>query len=252
MTGGPGRRAIETVFLDAGGVLVHPNWVRVAGALARHGVAVDAGRLIAAEPRAKLEMDRASLMAGTDDRRRGWIYFDTVLRHAGIVRDEASDRALAEMRAYHDVHNLWEHVPAAVAPALASLRGAGVRLVVVSNANGTLRALFDRVGLTAWFDVVLDSHEWGVEKPDPRLFQLALAESGADAASTMHVGDFVHIDIAGARAAGLAAAVLFDPAGLYPTKIARASPGCRNWPGWSNAPTLPAGNAGSASPLRRL
>ena len=58
MTGGPGRRAIETVFLDAGGVLVHPNWVRVAGALARHGVAVDAGRLIAAEPRAKLEMDR--------------------------------------------------------------------------------------------------------------------------------------------------------------------------------------------------
>ena len=54
----PARRAIETVFLDAGGVLVHPNWVRVAGALARHGVAVDAGRLIAAEPRAKLEMDR--------------------------------------------------------------------------------------------------------------------------------------------------------------------------------------------------
>jgi putative hydrolase of the HAD superfamily len=227
MIGGPGRRAIETVFLDAGGVLVHPNWVRVAGALAGHGVAVDAGRLIAAEPRAKLEMDRASLMAGTDDRRRGWIYFDTVLRHAGIVRDEASDRALAEMRAYHDVHNLWEHVPAAVAPALALLRAAGVRLVVVSNANGTLRALFDRVGLTAWFDVVLDSHEWGVEKPDPRLFQLALAESGADAASTMHVGDFVHIDVAGARAAGLAAAVLFDPADLYPDedcpRIARLS-----------------------------
>ena len=31
----------------------------------------------------------------------------------------------------------------------------------------------------------------------------------------MHVGDFFHIDIAGARAAGLAEAVLFDPAGLY-------------------------------------
>ena len=172
-------------------------------------------RLIAAEPHAKLEMDRGALMARTDDRRRGWIYFDTVLRHAGIAPDEATDRALAEMRAYHDVHNLWEHVPADVAPALAALRALGVRLVVVSNANGTLRALFDRVGLTAWFDVVLDSHEWGVEKPDPRLFHLALAESGADAATTVHVGDFFHIDVDGARAAGLAEAVLFDPADLY-------------------------------------
>ncbi len=210
------RRAIETVFLDAGGVLVHPNWVRVAAALTAHGVAADADRLIAAEPHAKLEMDRASVMIGTDDQRRGWIYFDTVLRHAGITADAASDRALAEMRAYHDVHNLWEYVADDVVPALQALRALDLRLVVVSNANGTLRALLDRVGLAEWFDVVLDSHEWKVEKPDPRLFHLALAESGADAATTVHVGDFFHIDIDGARAAGLAEAVLLDPAGLYP------------------------------------
>ena len=218
MTGGPATPGIETVFLDAGGVLVHPNWVRVAEALARHGVAVDAERLIAAEPRAKLEMDRASLMAGTDDRQRGWIYFDTVLRHAGIVRDEASERALAEMRAYHDVHNLWEHVPADVAPALAALRAAGVRLVVVSNANGTLRALFDRVGLTAWFDVVLDSHEWGVEKPDP-----AAVPSGAgrerrrrrERRCTSATSSTSTSPAPGRR--GWPTAVLFDPAGLVPT-----------------------------------
>ena len=29
---------IETVFLDAGGVLVNPNWDRVAATLGRHGV----------------------------------------------------------------------------------------------------------------------------------------------------------------------------------------------------------------------
>ena len=122
---------------------MHPNWVRVAAALARHGVVVDAPRLIAAEPHAKLEMDRGSLMVRTDDRQRGWIYFDAVLRHAGVTPDEASDRALAEVRAYHDVHNVWEHVPGEVAPALAALRALRLRLVVVSNANGTLRALFD-------------------------------------------------------------------------------------------------------------
>jgi putative hydrolase of the HAD superfamily len=210
-----GHRRIATVFLDAGGVLVHPNWVRVAAALAGHGVRIDADRLIAAEPHAKLEMDRGALMARTDDRQRGWIYFDAVLRHAGLAPNDATDRALAEVRAYHDVHNVWEYVADDVAPALAALRALDLRLVVVSNANGTLRALFDRVDLTRWFDVVLDSHEWGVEKPDPRLFHLALAESGADAATTVHVGDFFHIDVEGARAAGLADAVLLDPADLY-------------------------------------
>ncbi|MGD9906770.1 MAG: HAD family hydrolase [Vicinamibacterales bacterium] len=206
---------LATVFLDAGGVLVHPNWTRVAAALGRHGVEVAAARLAAAEPHAKLEMDRGALMARTDDRQRGWIYFEAVLRHAGLAASPATDRALAEVRAYHDVHNVWEHVPDDVVPALAALRELDVRLVVVSNANGTLRRLFDRLDLTRWFDVVLDSHEWGVEKPDPRLFHLALAESGATAASTLHVGDFFHIDVEGARAAGLADAVLLDPAALY-------------------------------------
>ena len=139
MTSGPRPRRIETVFLDAGGVLVHPNWTRVAEALAGHGVAVEAATLAAAEPHAKLEMDRGALMARTDDRQRGWIYFDAVLRHAGLSPGDATDRALAEVRAYHDVHNVWEHVPDDVAPALAALRALRVRLVVVSNANGTLQ-----------------------------------------------------------------------------------------------------------------
>ena len=109
-------RAIETVFLDAGGVLVHPNWARVAEALARHGIVTSAAALTAAEPHAKREMDLASLMARTDDRQRGWIYFEAVLRHAGLEATEAAREALAEVRAYHDVHNVWESVPADVAP----------------------------------------------------------------------------------------------------------------------------------------
>lgn len=209
------RPALRTVFLDAGGVLVHPNWTRVADALVRQGVATTAAALTAAEPHAKREMDLGALMARTDDRQRGWIYFDAVLRHAGLTATDATAAALVEIRAYHDQHNVWEHVPADVVPMLSGLRALGLRLVVVSNANGRLHTMFDRVGLTPHVDLVLDSHHYGVEKPDPRLFELALVESGADAATTVHVGDFFHIDVVGARAAGLADAVLFDVADLY-------------------------------------
>jgi hypothetical protein len=41
---------IQTVFLDAGGVLVWPNWRRVTDALAHHGIDISPAALAAAEP----------------------------------------------------------------------------------------------------------------------------------------------------------------------------------------------------------
>lgn len=207
---------IKTLFLDAGGVLCHPAWTRVSAALAAHGVNVSAEVLAAAEPLAKRDIDHATLIGATDDAKRGWLYFNKVLQYAGVALSDATDTALATIRAYHGSHNVWEYVPADVPPTLARFRELGLQLVVVSNANGRLRHLFDRVGLTEYFDALLDSHEWGVEKPDARLFHLALKEAGAAAETTAHVGDLFHIDVAGARAAGLQEGVLLDNAGLYP------------------------------------
>lgn len=223
---------IDTVFLDAGGVLCHPSWPRVSGALARHGAAVTAASLAAAEPRATHELDQAGVISSTDDRSRGWLFFNLVLQHAGVAQDAGTDAALAELREYHQGENLWEHVEPDVEPALAALRARGLRLVVVSNANGRLRHLFDRLQLTRWFDHLLDSQEWGVEKPDPRLFQLALAQAGAEPGRTVHVGDLYHVDVMGARRAGLRDAVLFDPAGLYggvDCPRVRSLPGLVEW-----------------------
>lgn len=207
--------SIDTVFLDAGGVLCHPSWTRVADALVRHGADVTAAKLADAEQKATFDIDNASTIGATDDRQRGWLYFNLVLHHAGVKQNAGTDAALAELREYHRTDNLWEHVEDDVAPALAALKERRLKLVVVSNANGRLRHLFDRVALTKWFDHILDSHEWGVEKPDPRLFQLALEESRADASRTVHVGDLYHVDVLGARRAGLRGAILFDMKGLY-------------------------------------
>jgi putative hydrolase of the HAD superfamily len=206
---------IQTVFLDAGGVLVNPNWLRVSEELARHGVSVAASRLADAEPRAKKRLDSGETIQATNDRQRGWTYFDLVLTEAGVTLGDPTAAALQQLHTYHQTYNLWETVPDEVRPSLAALRAAGRRLVVVSNANGTLHRAFDRLGLTDAFDLIFDSHQEGVEKPDPRFFQIALERSGADAATTMHVGDIYHIDVVGARAAGLTPALL-DVGGLYP------------------------------------
>ena len=148
------------------------------------------------------------------DQQRGWHYFNLILEHCGVPASEATDAALDDLQAYHAVHNLWERVPDGVPETLDELHRMPLKLVVVSNANGKLKVLFERLGLARRFDVMLDSAEEGVEKPDPRLFQLALERSQSTPADTVHVGDLYHVDVEGARNAGLGA-VLLDTGGLY-------------------------------------
>jgi len=205
---------IDTLFLDAGGVLVFPNWTRVSDALDRHGVRVAADALAAAEPQAKQQIDIGATIGTTTDQQRGWLYFDLVLTQAGVELSADTDAALAELHEYHARWNLWETLPADVRPALARLRALGLRLVVISNANGTLRTKFASLGLDGCVDALFDSCDEGVEKPDPRLFEIALARVGARAETTVHVGDLYHVDVVGARNAKLGA-VLLDAAGLY-------------------------------------
>ena len=133
----------------------------------------------------------------------------------GVCGSAATDAALVDLKAWHDRHNLWDSVPEGVGAALRALKGAGLRLAVVSNANGTVRQLLDRLGFLDFFVAVVDSGEEGVEKPDPRIFQIALERTGGDPGEVLHVGDIYHVDVVGARAAGLRV-VLVDEAGLYP------------------------------------
>ena len=206
--------SIETVFLDAGGVLVFPNWSRVSAELARHGVEVSAEALGAADAHAKRDFDLPATISATTDASRGRLYFNLVLTHAGVAPNLETEAALNALDEYHSRHNVWESVPPDVVPSLERLRRMGLRLVIVSNANGTLHDMFARLGLADRVDVLFDSRLEGVEKPDPRLFEIAMQRSGARAATTVHVGDLYQVDVVGARAAGLRA-VLLDAADLY-------------------------------------
>jgi HAD superfamily hydrolase (TIGR01509 family) len=205
---------LETVFLDAGGVLVYPNWTRISRALAGRGVHVEPDALARAEPLAKKKLDVGQTINATNDAGRGWMYFNLIFEEASVPLNAEVEAALAELHGYHQESNLWELVPAGVIPALAALRQRGLKLTIVSNANGKLRVLFDRLGLTGCVDCLLDSHDEKIEKPDPRFFDIALERSGARRETTIHVGDLYHVDVVGARAAGLRG-VLLDEAGLY-------------------------------------
>ena len=205
---------IETLLLDAGGVLTFPNWDRVSDIFARHGIEVSGDALRAAEPGAKFAIDAAYTIATTNDADRGSRYFQLTFDGAGVPAGEIRQPVLDDLWAYHQEYNLWEHVPADVLPALERLRGAGLTLAIASNANGVLQRLFDRLGLTPYFHAICDSHVEGVEKPDPRFFEIVLERAGGRPDSAMHVGDLYHVDVEGARAAGIRP-LLLDPHKLY-------------------------------------
>lgn len=193
---------------------MNPNWTRVAAALAAEGVAVQAAALEAAEPYAKRKLDQAVTIQATDDPQRGWLYFNLILDLAGVSRSPATDAALETLRLYHSQSNLWEGVMPGVPAVLAELRQHVEKLIVISNANGRLHVLLERVGLREFFDVIVDSFVEGVEKPDPRLFEIALDRAGARPETALHVGDIYHVDVIGARAAGMTP-LLLDPCNLY-------------------------------------
>jgi putative hydrolase of the HAD superfamily len=204
----------RTVLFDAGGVLVTPNWERAAAALERQGVRVAAETLAAAEPWVKRQLDVAPTVRTTNDAQRGFLFFDLILKRTGIEANTATDAALAELKAFNDTDGTWDAVVPDAVATLGRLRAAGCALGVVSNTNGTLRRMFRRIGLEPHFDVLVDSSEEGIEKPDPRLFEIALERTGADRSRAIFCGDIYQIDVVGARAAGLSV-VLLDPTGQY-------------------------------------
>jgi putative hydrolase of the HAD superfamily len=96
---------------------------------------------------------------------------------------------------------------------LRALRAAGHPLILVSNWDVSLHGVLADTGLAPLVDGVLTSAQERVAKPDPELFARALALAGREASGALHAGDSVEHDIAGARAAGIAA-VLVDREGI--------------------------------------
>ena len=118
--------------------------------------------------------------------------------------------------AFRGGRGMWNRPIPGARETVLDLRERGYRVAVVSNSDGTVDEALDIAGFGNLFELVIDSTDVGVSKPDPAIFDRALDELGVSPGSTWHVGDSHYHDVGGARAAGLAAAVLIDPLGLGP------------------------------------
>lgn len=76
-------------------------------------------------------------------------------------------------------------------------------LALASNGCGNARRLLADAGLEPFFRAIVDSSEAGFWKPDPRIFEPALARLGLSRERVAMVGDRTDRDVAAALAGGL-------------------------------------------------
>jgi HAD superfamily hydrolase (TIGR01549 family) len=209
---------VDLLSLDAGNTIVFLDYELCAAIVSAELVcSVDGRALERAEGVAKKRLDAAQLLPPLPDKEitQAWSAFMATLVQIATEVDEArAARCVRALWAEHRRFNLWRRVPDGLCAAVGELRARGVPVVVVSNSEGQLQQLFDNLGMSATFDFVVDSHQVGVEKPDPRIFALALSRFGVAAPRALHVGDTFATDVVGARAAGMRVALL-DPFGHY-------------------------------------
>jgi putative hydrolase of the HAD superfamily len=77
------------------------------------------------------------------------------------------------------------------------------QLAIVSNFDGRLRVILERLGISKYFGHIFVSSEIGADKPDPEIFRRALKSLNLRPESVLHVGDDPERDWQAAAAAGL-------------------------------------------------
>jgi len=218
------RPELEAVVFDAGGTLVRLDFEWMSSMLAELGVTATADELRRAEVHGRRRYDALAGRApntpalglhpplGSVGPTRA--YFAGMLEAVGC-RHPVLEEALERMTLRQVPPSLlWARPMEGARAALDALVGLGIRACCVSNSDGRAEHHLETFGVREGLEFVVDSQLEGVEKPDPRIFGIALAKLGLPASRAVYVGDIRSVDEAGARGAGMHF-VLIDPFGDY-------------------------------------
>ncbi|MFI2190298.1 HAD family hydrolase [Streptomyces sioyaensis] len=135
-------------------------------------------------------------------------FLDSAIRSSGIegidrCRAEIAEKAAVAVTETHR-YSLFSDVSAT----LSRMAAAGVPVGVVSNFDDLLFDILRATGLDRAFPIVITSYRTGVSKPDPLIFQEAIAAARVHPTHTYYVGDSVYSDMEGARRSGLRGALI--------------------------------------------
>ena len=97
---------------------------------------------------------------------------------------------------------------------LKELKSLGLKLGVISNFDSRIYSVMDSLGIRQFFDAITLSSETGYSKPDPEIFEAAVAALGVPASTTLLVGDSPRDDVEAGMRAGLSA-ILIDRTGRH-------------------------------------
>jgi putative hydrolase of the HAD superfamily len=176
---------------------------------ARHGLTLDPARYETARDAALVDLHRHPELEHDDEI---WFRFtERIIRGMGGEADSSYDCAVEITRGWerHENFELYDDVP----KTFAALRGAGLRIGLVSNSARDVREFARHHALDV--DAGISSFHHGHTKPHASIFRAVLDLLDVEPAEAAMVGDQVADDIEGARAIGMRA-ILLDRDGLHP------------------------------------
>jgi putative hydrolase of the HAD superfamily len=212
-------RRYDAVFLDAQGTLLQarPSVPAIYAAVYRQfgGIATEAEISHAmsqqwAEYRASVDPQTTSFDTSDDMTRHWWADFNRRMARRLGMEERLDQLTDCLWDAFGRPEN-WELFPD-VHDVLAELRERGYRLGLISNWDSRLISMCQRLGLTAYTEFILASAATGMEKPDRRIFEIALSTAGVRPERAVHVGDDYQADVTGALGAGIDA-IFIDRSG---------------------------------------
>jgi putative hydrolase of the HAD superfamily len=107
------------------------------------------------------------------------------------------------VRAFEALQEKRQLTPSAL-ETLQKLRERGLSLALISNGNATYqRRKIEQHHLAPFFDIILIEQEFGVAKPDQRIFFAALDQLHLTAQEAWMIGDDLTFDIAAAQQLGI-------------------------------------------------
>jgi len=128
-------------------------------------------------------------------------YFGVIQYHLGLRFDLCSFFQSWQQRIGTQIDS-WLPYPFA-ADVLEGLREKGYRMGVISNWDGSARAILKKHGLYRFFEYIIISSEVGSEKPDAEIFDKAIEAASVDPGECIYIGDNYYDDAVGSRKAGI-------------------------------------------------